>query len=137
MNKLFTFLFFLICTVSFSQLTVSTKYIEIYSWDEEKDVWGEIIVEDDLFSFFEFNEEMTFLEFTSDKTKTSYFLTNSDYSEEHKHFSYEATSDAGYKSTLIVDLKSDLPNIRLVMELDKSNLLIRYTVKHNWFEDEK
>jgi hypothetical protein len=137
MNKLFTFLFFLICTVSFSQLTVSTKYIEIYSWDEEKDVWGEIIVEDDLFSFFEFNEEMTFLEFTSDKTKTSYFLTNSDYSEEHEHFSYEATSDAGYKSTLIVDLKSDLPNIRLVMELDKSNLLIRYTVKHNWFEDEK
>ena len=137
MNKLFTFLFFLICTFSFSQLTVSTKYIEIYSWDEEKDEWGEIIVEDDQFSFFEFNEEMTFLNFTTIKEKTSYFLTDSEYSEEHEHFSYEVTSDSGYESTLIVDLKSDLPNIRLVIDVEDSNLLIRYTVKNYWFEDEE
>ena len=137
MNKLFTFLFLLICTLSFSQLTVSTKYIEIYSWDEEKDEWGEIIVEDDQFSFFEFNEEMTFLNFTTIKEKTSYFLTDSEYSEEHEHFSYEVTSDSGYESTLIVDLKSDLPNIRLVIDVEDSNLLIRYTVKNYWFEDEE
>jgi hypothetical protein len=137
MNKLFTFLFFLICTFSFSQLTVSTKYIEIYSWDDEKDAWGEIIVEDDQFSFFEFNEEMTFLNFTTIKEKTSYFLTDSEYSEEHEHFSYEVTSDSGYESTLIVDLKSDLPNIRLVIDVEDSNLLIRYTVKNYWFEDEE
>ena len=137
MNKLFTFLFFLICTFSFSQLTVSTKYIEIYSWDDEKYAWGEIIVEDDQFSFFEFNEEMTFLNFTTIKEKTSYFLTDSEYSEEHEHFSYEVTSDSGYESTLIVDLKSDLPNIRLVIDVKDSNLLIRYTVKNYWFEDEE
>ena len=137
MNKLFTFLFLLICTLSFSQLTVSTKYIEIYSWDEEKDEWGEIIVEDDQFSFFEFNEEMTFLNFTTIKEKTSYFLTDSEYSEEYEHFSYEVTSDSGYEFTLIVDLKSDLPNIRLVIDVEDSNLLIRYTVKNYWFEDEK
>ena len=137
MNKLLTFLFFLICTFSFSQLTVSTKYIEIYSWDDEKDAWGEIIVEDDQFSFFEFNEEMTFLNFTTIKEKTSYFLTDSEYSEEHEHFSYEVTSDSGYESTLIVDLKSDLPNIRLVIDVEDSNLLIRYTVKNYWFEDEE
>ena len=137
MNKLFTFLFFLICTFSFSQLTVSTKYIEIYSWDDEKDAWGEIIVEDDQFSFFEFNEEMTFLNFTTIKEKTSYFLTDSEYSEEHEHFSYEVTSDSGYESTLIVDLKSDLPNIRLVIDVEDSTLLIRYTVKNYWFEDEE
>ena len=137
MNKLFTFLFFLICTFSFSQLTVSTKYIEIYSWDDEKDAWGEIIVEDDQFSFFEFNEEMTFLNFTTIKEKTSYFLTDSEYSEEHEHFSYEVTSDSGYESTLIVDLKSDLPNIRLVIDVEDSNLLIRYTVKNYWFKDEE
>ena len=137
MNKLFTFLFSLICTFSFSQLTVSTKYIEIYSWDDEKDAWGEIIVEDDQFSFFEFNEEMTFLNFTTIKEKTSYFLTDSEYSEEHEHFSYEVTSDSGYESTLIVDLKSDLPNIRLVIDVEDSNLLIRYTVKNYWFEDEE
>jgi hypothetical protein len=137
MNKLFTFLFFLICNFSFSQLTVSTKYIEIYSWDDEKDAWGEIIVEDDQFSFFEFNEEMTFLNFTTIKEKTSFFLTDSEYSEEHEHFSYEVTSDSGYESTLIVDLKSDLPNIRLVIDVEDSNLLIRYTVKNYWFEDEE
>jgi|TARA_B110000211_G_C14024355_1_gene529102 hypothetical protein len=116
---------------------VSTKYIEIYSWDDEKDAWGEIIVEDDQFSFFEFNEEMTFLNFTTIKEKTSYFLTDSEYSEEHEHFSYEVTSDSGYESTLIVDLKSDLPNIRLVIDVEDSNLLIRYTVKNYWFEDEE
>jgi len=137
MNKLFTFLIMLFCLACYSQLTVSAKYMEIYFWDEEKDEWGEVIVEKDHYSFFEFNEDMTFLEFTSNKAKTSYFLTNSDYSEEHEHFSYEATSDGGYESTLIVDLKSDLPNIRLVMELDKSTLLIRYTVKHYWYEDEE
>ncbi|MDA9345048.1 hypothetical protein N9Q99_01425 [Flavobacteriales bacterium] len=137
MNKLFTFLFFLIWNFSFSQLTVSTKYIEIYSWDDEKDAWGEIIVEDDQFSFFEFNEEMTFLNFTTIKEKTSFFLTDSEYSEEHEHFSYEVTSDSGYESTLIVDLKSDLPNIRLVIDVEDSNLLIRYTVKNYWFEDEE
>ena len=137
MSKLFTFLFFLIWNFSFSQLTVSTKYIEIYSWDDEKDAWGEIIVEDDQFSFFEFNEEMTFLNFTTIKEKTSFFLTDSEYSEEHEHFSYEVTSDSGYESTLIVDLKSDLPNIRLVIDVEDSNLLIRYTVKNYWFEDEE
>ena len=137
MNKLFTFLIMFFCVASYSQITVSAKYMEIYFWDEEKDEWGEVIVEKDHYSFFEFNEDMTFLEFTSNKAKTSYFLTNSDYSEEHEHFSYEATSDGGYESTLIVDLKSDLPNIRLVMELDKSTLLIRYTVKHYWYEDEE
>lgn len=137
MNKLFTFLIMLFCIASYSQLTVSTEYIDIYLWDEEKDDWGEVIVEEDHYSFFEFNEGMTFLKFTTNKTKTSYYLTNSDYSEEHEHFSYEATSDGGYESTLIVDLNQDSPNIRLVMELDKSTLLFRYTVKHYWFEDEE
>jgi hypothetical protein len=137
MNKLLTFLFFLICTFSFSQLTVSTKYIEIYSWDEEKDEWGEIIVEDDQFSFFEFNEEMTFLEFTTNKTKTSYILTNEEYSEKHDHYSYDATSDGGLEAVLILDLKSDIPNIRLVIDSDEMALLIKYKSKYYWFEDEE
>ena len=137
MNKLFTFLFLLICTLSFSQLTVSTKYIEIYSWDEEKDEWGEIIVEDDQFSFFEFNEEMTFLEFTTNKTKTSYILTNEEYSEKHDHYSYDATSDGGLEAVLILDLKSDMPNIRLVIDSDEMALLIKYKSKYYWFEDEE
>jgi len=116
---------------------VSTKYIEIYSWDEEKDEWGEIIVEDDQFSFFEFNEEMTFLEFTTNKTKTSYILTNEEYSEKHDHYSYDATSDGGLEAVLILDLKSDMPNIRLVIDSDEMALLIKYKSKYYWFEDEE
>ena len=74
---------------------------------------------------------------TKSKAPEKKIFTDSEYSEEYEHFSYEVTSDSGYESTLIVDLKSDLPNIRLVIDVEDSNLLIRYTVKNYWFEDEE
>lgn len=121
----------------FSQITVSTKFIEIFPWDEDQDAWGEEIVEYEKYAFFEFNEEMTFLEFTTNKTQISYILTNAEYSEEYDHYSYNATSDGGVEYVLILDLKSDTPNIRLLIDSDEMTLLIRYESKHYWFEDEE
>ena len=122
---------------SYSQLTVSTKLIEIFPWDEDQEDWGEALGEIEKYAFFEFNEEMTFLEFTTNKTKTSYILTNEEYSEKHDHYSYDATSDGGLESVLILDLKSETPNIRLMIDSDEMALLIRYKSKYYWFEDEE
>lgn len=137
MNKLFTFLIMFLSISVFSQLTVSTKYMEIFPWDEDEDEWGEVLAGYEKYAFFEFNEDMTFLEFTTTKTKTSYILTNYEYSEKYDHYSYEATSDGGLESVLILDLKSETPNIRLLIDNDEMTLLIRYESKYYWFEDEE
>lgn len=107
--------------------------MEIFSWDVEKDDWGEVLIEYEKYAFFEFNESMTFLDFTTNKTKTSYVLKDSEYSEEYNHYSYKATSHGGLEAVLILDLKSEEPNIRLVVDSgDQMTLLIRYTCK-SWF----
>ncbi len=137
MNKLVTFLVMFISVSVFSQFTVSTKLIEVFAWNEDKDDWGDVLDEYAQYAFFEFNEEMTFLEFTTNKTKTSYILTEEEYIEEYDHYSYNATSDGGFEALLILDLKLDTPNIRLVVDSDEMALLIRYTSKHHWFEDEE
>jgi hypothetical protein len=137
MNKLVTFLVMFFSVSVFSQFTVSTKLIEVFAWNEDKDDWGDVLDEYAQYAFFEFNEEMTFLEFTTNKTKTSYILTEEEYSEEYDHYSYNATSDGGFEALLILDLKLDTPNIRLVVDSDEMALLIRYTSKHHWFEDEE
>ena len=137
MNKLVTFLVMFFSISVFSQLTVSTKFMEIFPWDEDQNEWGEEIVEYEKYAFFEFNEEMTFLEFTTNKTQTSYILTNAEYSQEYDYYSYNATSDGGFESVLILDLKSDTPNIRLLIDSDEMTFLIRYESKHYWFEDEE
>ena len=137
MNKLVTFFIMLFSISVFSQLTVSTKLIEVFAWDEDKDDWGDVLDEYEKYAFFEFNEEMTFLEFTTNKTKTSYILTEEEYSEEYDYYFYKATSDGGFEAVLILDLKSDTPNIRLVIDSDEMALLIRYTSKYYWFEDEE
>ena len=120
----------------YSQITISSEYIEAYVWDEEKNEWGDLFFEEEKYVFFEFNEEFTSLEFTSFDTKSTYLLTNPEYSEAYGHYSYEATSDRGYETSYIIDLKSDTPNIRVIMKLKDSTLLIRYTVK-SWFKDEE
>ena len=138
MNKLFTFLIIFFSLSAFSQLTVSTEYMEIFSWDEDKDEWGDALLDYEKYAFFEFNKDMTFLDFTTDKTKTSYVLKDSEYSEEYDHYSYKATSEGGLESVLILDLKSEDPNIRLVIDSgDEMTLLIRYKCKYYWFEGEK
>ena len=113
--------------------------MEIFPWDEDKEDWGEVLLEDETYAFFEFNEDLNFLEFTTNKTKTSYILTEEEYSEEYDYYFYKATSDGGVESVLILDLKSDRPNIRLLVDIDVDNykkLLVRYESKHYWFEDE-
>ena len=137
MNKLVTFLIMFFSISVFSQITVSTKLIEVFAWDEDKDDWGDVLDEYEKYAFFEFNEEMTFLEFTTNKTKTSYILTEEEYSEEYDYYFYKATSDGGFEAVLILDLKSDTPNIRLVIDSDEMALLIRYKSKYYWFEDEE
>ena len=137
MNKLVTFLIMFFSISVFSQITVSTKLIEVFPWDEDKYDWGEVLAEYEKYAFFEFNEEMTFLEFTTNKTKTSYILTEEEYSEEYDYYFYKATSDGGFEAVLILDLKSDTPNIRLVIDSDEMALLIRYKSKYYWFEDEE
>tara|TARA_B100000902_G_scaffold399848_1_gene472987 strand:+ start:7614 stop:7997 length:384 start_codon:yes stop_codon:yes gene_type:complete len=121
----------------YSQLTVSTKKIELFSWDESEDSWSESLADLEKFSFFEFNEDITFLEFTTNKTKTYYSLSNEEYSSEYDHYSYDAQSDNGYEYMLIIDLKNkDNPNIRLVGEFDEDIMLIRYEVKYWWTDEE-
>ena len=137
MNKLVTFLIMFFSISVFSQFTVSTKLIEVFAWDEDKDDWGDVLDEYEKYAFFEFNEEITFLEFTTNKTKTSYILTEEEYSEEYDYYFYKATSDGGFEAVLILDLKSDTPNIRLVIDSDEMALLIRYKSKYYWFEDEE
>ena len=137
MNRYLYFIIFLLPLFCYSQLTVSTKNIELFSWDESEDSWSDPLANLEKFSFFEFNEDITFLEFTTNKTKTYYSLTNEEYSREHDHYSYDAQSDAGYDYMLIIDLKNkNNPNIRLVGEFDEDIMLIRYEVKHWWIDEE-
>ena len=136
MNKLVTFLVMFFSISVFSQFTISTEYTDLYMWDDNNNEWGDVVSEYENYTFLEFNEESTFMTLTSFGTKTSYFLTNPEYDEELDHYTYDATSDSGYETTLIVDLKAEEPNIRFIMDIEESTILVRHKVK-TWFNYEE
>ena len=136
MNKLVLFLVMFFSISVFSQITISTEYTDLYMWDDNNNEWGDVFSEYENYTFLEFNEESTFMTLTSFGTKTSYFLTNPEYDEELDHHTYDATSDSGYEIKLIVDIKAEKPNIRFIMDIEESTILVRHKVK-TWFSDEE
>jgi len=115
---------------------VSTKYVEGYIWDENNSKWGDVFFENERYAFLEFNEELTSMTFTSFDTKTTYNMSNLKYDDEYDHYTYDIVSEEGFESVLIVDLKAKEPNVRFLMDIDESTVLVRHTVKY-WFDYEK
>lgn len=135
--KKFIILFFMLGNLCvFSQFTISTEYTDLHIWDDNNNDWGDVVSEYENFTFLEFNEEFTFMTLTAFGTKTSYFLNNPEYDEELDHHSYDATSDSGYETTLIVDIKAETPNIRFITNIEESTILVRHKVK-TVFSDEE
>ena len=137
MNKFLVFFFLIFSFQSYSQFIVSTNYIEMYQWDDKNNEWGlDPIYEGEQYTFLEFDKEFTSMTLTSFETKTFYKLSNLKYHDEYDHYTYDAISDGGYESTLVVDLKSELPNVRFVFDSKKTTFLVRHTAK-NWFDYEE
>ena len=136
MNKFIVFFFLILNFQVFSQLIVSTKYVEGYIWDENNSKWGDIFFENERYAFLEFNEELTSMTFTSFDTKTNYYISNLKHDDEYDHYTYDIVSEEGFESILIVDLKAKEPNVRFLMDIDESTVLVRHTVKY-WFEYEE
>ena len=135
--KKFSILFFMLGNIClFSQFTISTEYTDLYMWDDNNNEWGDVVTEYENYTFLEFNEEFTFMTLTTFGDKTSYFLSNPEYDEELDHHTYDATSDSGYETTLIVDIKAEKPNIRFIIDIEESTILVRHKVK-TWFSDEE
>ena len=135
-KKSLLLLFLIINFQVFSQLIVSTKYVEGYIWDENNSKWGDVFFENERYAFLEFNEELTSMTFTSFDTKTTYSISNLKYDDENDHYTYDIVSEEGFESVLIVDLKAKEPNVRFLMDIDESTVLVRHTVKY-WFDYEK
>ena len=136
MNKFIVFFFLILNFQVFSQLIVSTKYVEGYIWDENNSKWGDIFFENERYAFLEFNEELTSMTFTSFDTKTNYYISNLKHDDEYDHYTYDIVSEEGFESILIVDLKAKVPNVRFLMDIDESTVLVRHTVKY-WFDYEE
>ena len=136
MNKFIVFFFLILNFQVFSQLIVSTKYVEGYIWDENNSKWGDVFFENERYAFLEFNEELTSMTFTSFDTKTNYYISNLKHDDEYDHYTYDIVSEEGFESILIVDLKAKVPNVRFLMDIDESTVLVRHTVKY-WFDYEK
>ena len=136
MNKFIVFFFLILNFQVFSQLIVSTKYVEGYIWDENNSKWGDVFFENERYAFLEFNEELTSMTFTSFDTKTNYYISNLKHDDEYDHYTYDIVSEEGFESILIVDLKAKEPNVRFLMDIDESTVLVRHTVKY-WFEYEE
>jgi len=136
MNKFIVFFFLILNFQVFSQLIVSTKYVEGYIWDENNSKWGDVFFENERYAFLEFNEELTSMTFTSFDTKTNYYISNLKHDDEYDHYTYDIVSEEGFESILIVDLKAKEPNVRFLMDIDESTVLVRHTVKY-WFDYEE
>ena len=135
-KSLLLLLFLIINFQVFSQLIVSTKYVEGYIWDENNSKWGDVFFENERYAFLEFNEELTSMTFTSFDTKTNYYISNLKHDDEYDHYTYDIVSEEGFESILIVDLKAKVPNVRFLMDIDESTVLVRHTVKY-WFDYEE
>lgn len=135
-KKSLLLLFLIFNFQAFSQLIVSTKYVEGYIWDKNNSKWGDVFFENERYAFLEFNEELTSMTFTSFDTKTKYNLSNLNHNDEHDHYTYDIVSDEGFESVLIVDLKAKEPNVRFLMDIDESTVLVRHIVKY-WFNYEE
>ena len=135
-KKSLLLLFLMLNFQVFSQLIVSTKYVEGYIWDENNSKWGDVFFENERYAFLECNEELTSVTFTSFDTKTTYNMSNLKYDDEYDHYTYDIVSEEGFESVLIVDLKAKEPNVRFLMDIDESTVLVRHTVKY-WFDYEE
>ena len=136
MNKFIVFFFLILNFQVFSQLIVSTKYVEGYIWHENNSKRGDVFFENERYAFLEFNEELTSMTFTSFDTKTNYYISNLKHDDEYDHYTYDIVSEEGFESILIVDLKAKVPNVRFLMDIDESTVLVRHTVKY-WFDYEE
>lgn len=136
MNKFIVFFFLILNFQVFSQLIVSTKYVEGYIWDENNSKWGDVFFENERYAFLEFNEELTSMTFTSFDTKTNYYISNLKHDDEYEHYTYDIVSEEGFESILIVDLKAKVPNVRFLMDIDESTVLVRHTVKYSFYYEE-
>jgi len=136
MRKNITLLVLFISSFSYSQLTVSTDFMAMYLWNQETQEYSSAFYEDKKYAFFEFNKDMTFLRFTTNKVKTSYILSDKEYDKDRDQYTFNAVSDSGYELIMILTLKSKQANIRYVMELKDEILLLEYTLKYYWYEDD-
>ena len=69
-------------------MNISTSYVKFFKWDENKDEWGDILFEDEEYTFFEFNEEMTFLNLTTTTGKFSYILSDGETDEINDQYTF-------------------------------------------------
>jgi len=136
MARIFTILLLFVSVFSYSQLTFSTDFIAMYLWNQETQEYSSAIYEEEKYAFFEFNKEMTFMRFTTNKVKTSYILSDLKYDKDTEQYTFNAISDSGYEVIMILTLKAKQANIRYVMELDEQILLLEYTLKYYWYDKE-
>ena len=78
---------------------------------------------------------MTFLNLTTTTGKFSYILSDGEVDEINDQYTYNMVNKEGTEILLIMDIKSDTPNIRLLLSNNETSLLLRRMIKHVWFEE--
>jgi hypothetical protein len=120
--------------LSNAQMHISANSREDYIWSKEKDNWVEEGKEETSNTLFDFNKEQTILTHTTATITTTYYIKSFKVDLEKNILKYGVVSDVGDKYLCILDAKNE--NIRFVREgKDKTQRLIRYTIKKIWFDD--
>lgn len=133
MKRLLIILGVLTSQVIYAQIFVSTNARSKYNWDSIGEEWILEETEDDLLTFFEFNNELTLVKHTTPSMTSAYLIKSVEVNNEdgRDQIEYDVVSDVGNSYMLLYDAKNE--NIRFIDF--KSDRMIRYEIKAVWTEE--
>lgn len=118
--------------IGFHNLTAQTK-IEADErmdgiWSNSTEKWELVNQTGDDTTYFEFNDNFTFLTHKTESITSIYKLTLKNYNSEHNHYNFTAVSDSGNEYNMIIDYENR--RIRFIYKDNKENMrLVQHRIK--------
>ena len=118
---------------SFAQLNISTNLRQDGIWDEAKEEWTLISIDEEELTFFEFNKEFTMFTHTTPSMTSAYIIKSLKENEEQYEYRLEVISDVGNKYLMIINYQNS--SLRFFYKTAGDVVMVHHTIKQTWVED--
>ncbi len=117
----------------FSQLNVSTNLRSDYSYDQENEEWELISTDEEDLTFFEFNEDFTFVKHTTPTITSAYLIKSFEIEGEgeEEQYIFEIVSDVGNKYVMILSLGNEM----IAFLYNDGSHMVTHDIKSSWFDE--
>ena len=112
----------------FSQTKISTDERMDGVWSYATEKWEVVKQNNDDHTYFEFNEDFTFLTHKTSSAVSVYKIDLQEYDDKHNHYNFAAVSEVGNKYNMIVDYENR--RIRFIYkDSDEQMRIVQHHIK--------